>query len=90
MHEPSRAAVDQGQGGGDQRVLGRAEANLLCQGDAQHHASLAVIGQTVARGAVDQGVEVGQSAEGFADNRNGQRAIGCEQVANCRRCRIEV
>ena len=41
MHQPARAAVDQRQGGRDQRMVGRAEADLLGEREAQHHPRLA-------------------------------------------------
>src|SRR6185437_11072801 len=52
VDQPPWAAVHQWQSGCDERVIGRAKADLLCERDPKHHSRLAVIGQTLARRAV--------------------------------------
>ena len=66
VDQPARAAVDQRQSGRDQRMVGRAEADLLREREAQHHPRLAIVGQALAGRAVDQRVEVGQAAQRLA------------------------
>ena len=77
----ARPALDQRQGGRDQRVVGGAQPNLLRQRQAQHHSRLGVVGQRQPRRAVDQRVDVGQPAQRLADDRARQRGIGGGQVA---------
>ena len=89
MHQPPRAAVDQRQRGRDQRMVRRAEPDLLRERQPQHHPRLAVVGQALARGAVDQRVEIGQPAQRLAGDRDGQRMIGRRQVADRPARRVE-
>ena len=80
VDQPARAAVDQRQGGRDQRMVGRAEPDLLRQREPQHHPRLAVVGQALAGRAVDQRVEVGQAAQRLAGDRQRERLVGGRQA----------
>ena len=81
MDQLARPALDQRQGGRDQRMVGGVEADLLRQREAQHHPRLGVVGQRQPRRAVDQRIDVGQAAQRLADDRARQRGIGGGQVA---------
>ena len=56
-------------------MVGRAETGLLGQRQAQDHARLAVVGKVLTGCGIDQGIEVGQAAQGFAGDGNGQRGV---------------
>ncbi len=81
MDQPARTAVDQRQRGRHDRMVGRAEPDLLRQREPQHHPRLGVVGQVEPGGGVDQHVEVGQAAQRFTDDRRRQRGVGRRQVA---------
>jgi hypothetical protein len=61
--------------------MGRgAQRKYLNQRDAQDHARLGVVRQLLARGAVDQRVEIGQMAQRFRHNRVDKGAVGRGQA----------
>ena len=76
MHQPARSAIHQREGGGDQRMIGRAEPDLLGQCQAEHHPRLAVVRELLARSAIDQRVEIGQPAQCFSGDGASQRGVG--------------
>ncbi len=81
MHQPPGTAIDQGQRGGDHRVVGRAEPDPLRQREADDHARLRIVGQALPRGAVDQRIEVGDPAQCLARYGDGEPVVGRCEVA---------
>ena len=80
MDQPPRSAIDQRQSGRDDRMVGRVQPDLLRKREPQHHARLLIVGQALARRAVDQRIEIGQPPQGLAGDRDresrGRRATG--------------
>ena len=54
-------------------MIRRAEADLLREREPKDHPRLAVVGQALPRGAVDQRVEVGKTAQRFAGDGDRER-----------------
>ena len=82
VDQPPRAAVDQRQSGGDDRMVGGLQPDLLRQREAKHHACLGIVGQALPGGAVDQRVEVGQPAKRLAADRHREAVVGARQPAD--------
>ena len=89
VNQPPRAAVDQRQRGRDQCMVRRAEADLLRERETDHHPRLAVVGQSLARGAVDQRVEVRQPAQRLARDRYREATIRRRQVTDRAGCTFQ-
>ncbi len=89
MDQAAGAAIDQRQRGRDQCVIGGAEPHLLRKREAQHGPRLAVVGQALAGGAVDQAVEVRQAAHGLAGDRHRQRLVRRGKPAHLLRRRVD-
>jgi hypothetical protein len=56
-------------------MVRRAETNGLDQGNAEREACLGIVGQAIARRAVDQRVEIGETAQRFRRDRVGERLV---------------
>ena len=82
VDEPPWAAVDERQGGRDEGVVGSPEAHFLRERQSEHHPRLAVVGQALARGAVDQCVQVRQAPERFPRDGDGEAVVGGGKVAD--------
>ena len=76
MNQPAGPAVDERKRGRDKRVIWSLKATLLSKCEAQHHACLAVVGQALAGGAVDQGIEVGDSAQYLSCDGDREPVVG--------------
>ena len=76
MRQPPRAAGKQRQAGRDHRVRRGLEPQPLRQHQPQHRARLGVVGDTLARRAVDQRVEIGEPAQRLVDDRERQCTVG--------------
>ena len=62
-------------------MIGRVEADLLGEGEAQNHARLRVVGQALAGGRIDQFVEIGQAAQCLAGDGRGVGGVGWREAA---------
>jgi hypothetical protein len=89
VDEATRSTVDQRQSRADQRVLRSAEADFLRKRDTQDHARLAVIGEALPSGAVDQRIEVGHSPQHLAGDGDGQSEIRGREAFRCPGGRVQ-
>jgi len=89
MDEPPGSAVDQRKGGRDDRVIRRAEADFLGKRDPKHHPRLRIVGKPIARGTVDEGIEVGHPAKNLPDNGYGETMVIGWKCALSLGCGIE-
>jgi hypothetical protein len=56
-------------------VRRRSQSERLDQGDAKRGARLGIVGQALAGGPVDQGVEIGEPAKRLGGNGEGESAV---------------
>ena len=84
MNQPARAAVDQRQCGRNQGMIGSAETDLLREREAEDHARFRIVGQALARGAVDERVEIGQAPQRLAGDGTSESAVRGRKVARGR------
>jgi hypothetical protein len=82
VHQPSRSPVNERQSSRDERVVGRAQADLLSEREAQNHPRLAVVGQPLPGRAVDQRIEIRHAAQHFPGNRECKPLIGWREAAD--------
>ena len=85
MRQPLRSARQQRERGRDHRMRRRVEPQPLRQHQPQHRARLGVLGQNLARRAVDQGVEIDQPTQRFRRNCAGEPRVGRRQSMERRR-----
>ena len=75
MDEAARAAIDQRERGRDRSVGRGPHAQCLNERDPQREARLGIVGEALARGAVDQVIEIGQATQRLGRDRMGEGAI---------------
>ena len=75
MRQPSWSARQQRKPGRNHRMGRRPQSKPLRQHQPQDLTRLGIFGQGLARGAVDQRVEIDKPAQGFARDRAGERLV---------------
>ena len=90
MRQPSRPARQQRKPGRDHGVGRRTQSQPLCQHQPQDLPRFRIVGQVLARGAVDQRVEIDRPAQGFARNGAGERLVLELADVGCRRAESDI
>jgi hypothetical protein len=80
MRQPARPALQQFQPGGHHRMRRRFQPQPARQHQPQHGARLGILGQRLARGRIDQPIQIHHPAQRLARQRAGQRLVGRGQA----------